>query len=941
MSNETIVAPLLLAVLAAIGLQLPSAIAQAGDPVHPVLAHQITERDPGKLAEQLATIMGMSEEEVLALVPVQTPTFFCGCPNCKVGRFDGEFDMEWTPEQPYQMRCKHCGHVYPDEENYPTDRTQTATNPLGEQVTVRYHVSGGRDYFIQSKIWHFQREWLGAQTYELAKAYRVTGKPEYARRAALILDRFAQVFPGWCVIVQYSGGDRQYTSLQYRYLPPEECQARYNIAKYPTHHGGKWHDHWMHEIPNTPALAYDLIYDSPELDRLGDELGVDLRKRIENDFLRLPVEFCLQSIPRSWYGDNRPRWVVYIINIGRVIGEPEYVHFGYHWLKDMFAGRYVGLYRDGMSFQPFSYHYQTFDNCRLHVAALKGYSDPPGYVGKEDGLHLENLNMREEIANYAHVTRAPAVVNYPGRNTAPLGDAWPSAKPISPDEESSCAILPAFGHARLGAGRGEGQVQAHMRFSGGGGHMHPDSLSMSLFAFGREMLCDIGYHRVSGYRFWSFCTMGHNTAVIDRAWQAYPGPDCGNLRLYVPDLPGLSAVEASAEAGYPDLAQAYRRLLLLVTVDEAHPYVVDIFEVKGGSTHDWFMHGSADREQSATSSLSLAALAGERPLLAPGEEWVEPSDGMIWGSPQSWRDRLKPYGVLRNVRSAASDADCSFTLTYDDQPRLGTRIHLPGGRPRQLFLCEAPSLRRFAGPTNQAADMPYMPQIIEHRTGEAPLASTFIAVTEPFNDGPRIAAVRRLRTTTDDERAVAIQIEAGGRIDTVLVALDGAAGVRVAGPDAAALDGRIGLLSEVDGNIVSAYIVGGTQLTKGDFRLSSPTASYEGEIEAATRVADGAESDAFVTSAPRPPGVNPRGAWLIATHPDGHTSGHAVERIESRDGKTWIHLTDDHGLRIDGDTVEEVNHPSRRSEGVSRFCILTASTARPVALPAASARAVQ
>jgi len=927
MQNGTIVTLLIFTVLLSIRMEGSQAVAQTPKAEHPVVSHSITERNPEKLAEQLATIMAMGEEELLALVPIQTPTFFCGCPNCKTGRYDGEFDMEWAPEEPYQMRCKHCGHIYPDEENYPMDRTQTATNPLGEEVTIHYHVSGGHDYFLQSKIWHFQKEWLRSQTYELAKAYHVTRKPEYARRAALILDRFAQVFPGWCVMVQYSGGDREYTSLPYHYLPPDECKSKYNLT-YPTHTGGKWHDHWMHEVPSTLALAYDLIYDSPELDRLSEELGVDVRKRIENDFLRLPVDFCLETIPEEWYGDNRPRWVVHIINIGRIIGDPEYVHFGYHWLKDMFNGKHVGIYPDGMSFQPFSYHYQTFSNCRLHIAALRGHSDPPGYVGKQDGLHLAALDMTKEIPNYAKVTSAPAVVDYPGRNTVSLGDAFRGSRPINPEEESSCAILPAFGHARLGAGKGENQVQAHLRFTGGGGHMHPDSLSMALYAFGREMLCDVGYHKNSGYRFWGFCTMGHNTVAIDRKWQAYPGADCCDLQTYIPNLPGLAAFQASAEHSYPDLAQVYERLLLLVTTDEEHPYVVDVFQVRGGSMHDWFMHGSADHDQTATSSLPLTKLPGDRPMLAPDEEWRETSDEQIWNSPTSWRAALKPYGVLRNVETAESADDWAVTFTYDDEPKLGTRIHLLSGQDRELFLCESPSLRRFEGPTNQAASMPYMPQIVARRTGQAPLESVFIAVTEPFCDGPHISAVERLQTVPADENRVALQIRAGNRTDTVLIALDGAAGVRTAGSDVAVLDGRFGLISEVDGNVVAAYLVGGKELTKGSFSLTAQTAVYEGEIEAATRIEDGAETNAFITSAPRPPGMKLRGAWMLVTHGDGRTHGYQIEQVENRAGQTWIQLTDDHGLRINGDTTQEVYRPNRTFKGPNRFRIYATAMTR-------------
>jgi len=103
---------------------------------------------------------------------------------------------------------------------------------------------------------------------------------------------------------------------------------------------------------------------------------------------------------------------------------------------------------------------------------------------------------------------------------------------------------------------------------------------------------------------------------------------------------------------------------------------------------------------------------------------------------------------------------------------------------------------------------------------------------------------------------------------------------------------------------------------------------YEGEIEAATRIEDGAETNAFITSAPRPPGMKLRGAWMLVTHGDGRTHGYQIEQVENRAGQTWIQLTDDHGLRINGDTTQEVYRPNRTFKGPNRFRIYATAMTR-------------
>ncbi|MCK4284302.1 MAG: heparinase II/III family protein [Candidatus Brocadiae bacterium] len=855
-------------------------------------------RDPGLKKSQakalesgVERVMAMNEQEMLALAPVQTAIVFCGCPNCDHGQQEWN-QLTWTIEKPHELQCRFCGHVYPSEK-YPMDRSQTTRNPQGKRVTVRYHLdAAGNDHFFGSKVWAFQKRWLVRQAVDLARAYHVTHQAEYARRAALIIDRFAQLYPTYCVVYQWPFRKRRYSS---RTKPPFPAA------------GGKWGRWIPDEIPYRLPLAYDLIYDSTELDRLSQELGADVRKRIENDFFRAAVAYTLTSADFTF--NMVPQFATAMVRIGRIIGEPEYIHWVCDWL-----GRFVQTQfcYDGAWHEAPSYHYTVAHGLTRALEELKGYSDPPGYVGREDGLHFDDLDLEKELPLLRKVWAAPTTIDYPDGRACPVHDTWGHGMhggKLKPKRKSSCRILPGYGHAVLGTGKGPDQVQAHLHFSGAYGHHHCDNLNFSLFAFGREMFSDLGYSHTK-LRYWATCSVGHNLLVIDRSDQPRFGHNTdADLLMYVPDVGGLSVVEARGERGYPGLAEVYRRLVMLVSLDGTDPYVVDVFHAKGGRTHDWLLHGSADHDQAARCSLKLSPRKGT--LLQKGERWVEP-----YGESAT----LLPYGLMRNVRTAKTAKKWSATLTYRDRPDLGVRTHVMGGRATDVFLCETPSMRR-AGRDDGLLYQYLMPQLVVRRRGRRPLESVFVAVHEPFRGKPQLTRAELLEPARATGDVVALRVRLGPRTDTILISLDGPACVECSGKGGASLEGRIGFISQEAGVTSAAYLIGGTRLAGHDFELTADAATFEGEIEAAERKADGAPSDAFVTSADLPAGRKLRGSWMIVTHPGGRTHGYGIERVEKRGEKTWIHLSDDHGLRIAGRRTEECYFPQRTFRGTNRFVI--------------------
>ena len=857
------------------------------------------------LEAEVERVMSMSEEELIALIPLRPTIRWMDCPNCSEGTGDEALQIfDWTIEKPNQITCKYCGHVYPSDK-YLMNQCEDITTGNMERFRASYHLdSQGNDYYFEDHIKYRHQWWLVRQAHALAQAYHLTKKPRYARRAALIIDRFAQVFPGYVILYQWPNIRRHYLSFSYNEV---------------IYHGGRWSYCKVWEIPRNLLLAYDLIYESAELDKLSEELNTDIRDRIEKDFFMAIAEYLKEfktPIPLSNVANDTASGFA---RLGIILGRPEYVHMAYRWIMEMLSKEY---YYDGMWKEcAVGYHVHITEGIAGVVDELEGYSDPPNYQDPVDRLHFENLDLRKDIPILKKALSAHEKISYPNGRYCPVHDTLWYKSHDKPLDESACQILPGVGHAVLGCGRDQRQTQVHFHFSGNHGHQHCDNLNLFLFAYGREVICDLGYTR-SKMRMWFTSSLAHNLVVINRQNQSYRDHQRkGDLLMYIPNLTGLSAIEASGKQGYPDVADVYKRLTILVSTDENSPYVVDIFHVKGGFVHDWSIHGSANHDQTASCSLNLSSMEGERPMLEEGETFVEPTGQY---------DQFNYYGLLKNVKKTSSSDNWYADFTYEDNPNLGVRIHMLGGSETEVFLCESPSVRRgreegslFVS-DSRVYDY-YMPQLIARRIGIAPLESIFVSVIEPISGESQITSVERITTEPSDDQFIALEVNRNNGTDTVLIALEDNASFKTERVNSISIKGRIGLISRIGQDVRTAFLVGGTELRSADLELTSPVAFYEGEIEGTIRVETGGTSNAFITATLLPTGTDLRNFWIIVTHGDGTTQGYGIDHVERKDGKTRIHIVDDHGLKIEGNTTEECFFPRRKIKGKNRFCIYTVS----------------
>ena len=850
----------------------------------PVYQVSLTEKEVARMKRRVRAVMTLSEAEMVALIPDKTGFRFVGCPDCDAGAQEGQ--LRWSIRDPHRVQCRYCEMVFPNE-RYPDNQIQTVVNPVGETVTYPFwEDKTGFRYYFRAKAWREARVYFAAIAEDLGELYQATGDATYARRAVLILDAFARYYPGF--LVSY---DRPHEQKGFVFEPP-----------YPNN-GGKW-GRWRHdEMPTNLVMAYDAIYTSGELERLSDAVGIDVKKRIEDDFFRGAIR--QDRYHGILYTNASPHIYRGYAVIGRVLGDPELVHEAVRRSIGLFESQFYadGFWHEGS----LGYHRMTMAGMQVVFDALKGYSDPLGYVS-DDGMRYDNLDLERDIAIVKKASRLLDICRYPDGRWIPMHDAWayrdsrrvdPNVKPL---EQSHSTLLPGVGHAWLGRGKGEHQVQVHLHFSGAYGHAHADNLNLMLFAKGQELLSDVGYTHTQ-YRSWTVSTLCHNTVLIDEEEQERSnrkGIIDGSLLAFEAAYNPVQWVEASGEGVYPGLAEEYRRLVMLVNVGGEDHYVVDLFRVRGGDQRDWVMHGSADVDMRTETNVPLQHY-GEN--LLPGVKVRFPEHERDQGDAEG---RNVSLAFFQNVLHSDRVQDARVTFHGDD---VAVRIHLVGLKDSELFVGDAPSVRR-ADEDEPLLDQFRMPMLMVRQKGRSP--SRFMAVHEPFRNKAFIDSVE---VEDIGERGVYLKVRHQGSTDHIVLQ----SGTEVFRMGDLTFQGEVGFVREQDGEARVLGLWGGEKVQWQITRLTGG-GIYTGQVTDVLRIEDGAPYHALVVN-----GLSEMddidGAVAVVTFGDGTTRGLRVQRLEGE----HVILEDDPGFRVTNTGMAHCFFPLREIEGTVQFQIRTSA----------------
>lgn len=542
----------------------------------------------------------------------------------------------------------------------------------------------------------------------------------------------------------------------------------------------------------------------------------------------------LKRYPRPDFRNLLPYQIEGLIQYGRVTENADWVHEAVSLIHDLY---YVAFYPDGMWREATpAYHRQVRGNLASAMNLLSGYSDPEGYLNTDTNRRFDDLDLAAEFGGYLqNMDSAMDKIMLPDGLLPALNDSDPGYVHASPRHSTQSALLGASGFAILGSGEGDRQQQVMLKFSGTHGHEHLDMLNLHWYALGRRLFDETRYRPMPGSsstREWHTMTASHNTVVIDernqlnrfagsrefgpddsiRGYVNYHSRDVlggtrhqGDLLLFDGRGKPVQVVEVEGRNAYGELAEIYRRNLVKVQTPGSG-YIVDIFRVKGGSVHDYMLHGALHQPYEARVSLE-----------------TEPVN-------------LTLHKYIQVSQFAATGAPWKLDFVYPDGAR--SRSHVLWPQTADLYLGEAPAINRlesapFVAIRNEETD------------------SVFVVVHEANREDSGIVSARLLLQPQGAKGPLAVEIDLGnGRVDRVMVG-DAQKSVRLesSAEQRIEFEGSLSWSREVGGEVEQAMLWDGKYLRHNGvslIELSEP--AFQGEVLGTLRRSQGDPFDAIIVS---------------------------------------------------------------------------------------------
>lgn len=895
-----------------------------------------------------------SDEELWSLIPGQdlprtidvtwdynkTPRkvgcLVCGEKINSFGNYPYQPDI-W--ENPWKLTCPSCGAVFPtnDFQKYYEsaideralfnpgrgDRSllYNAEHPDPDDPLHKFGVDDGFGYTDEAgrthkfigyygwRLWVQIRYGIG----HLATAYLYTGDPVYARKAALMLDRVADVYPdmdwapyaamGW----YHSDGSSKMGKIEGRIW--ETGALRSLVDSYDAILSGTVDNPELYaflsrqaetfELPGGKGTRADLVRNVDEnIIRCGAQAIMDKRIWGNEGMHQSAMAACAVTLDSETDSARYLAWVfeetggnipgIILTNIDRDgcggEGAPGYSLLWNHQIGDL-AKRladYPGYDRNDI-FRDFpQFRMTAISAWRLCVL---GMAIPPiGDSGATGVITTSPLNA-QAIAEAFEYTGDPwtarAAIEANGGTAEGLRGSIYGPEPEKLPErlEQAAAAesldgpggrnLTGFGLASLEFGSGAEGSALWTYYGRMDKHGNSDRLNLGLYAFGVDLAPDLGYPEFAAswpHRdFWTDGTISHNTVVVDGLPQNVTLS--GQPRMFKV-FPSLRAVEVDSPDVYPGVVSEYGRLLLWVEAPQGGHYGVDLFRVSGGSEHLYSFHGPPGAVRAGTRGRTLA-LEGQARGTYAGEDVAY---GAVVGVKAG-------YSFLYNVERRWMPPE-SLVLDWEAEDgyrdvKAADAVHL---RLHSVTPLTELALADGDPPQNKPGNPRRIRYALLSRTGDD-LETVFSSVLEPYRRQPFIRSVSRLPGAQG--RQVALRIEmTDGTVDMVLFSPDGDVLQTPHGP---VLNGRLGWLRVRHGEVLEAALVEGESLEYQQAALRAAPA-YTGTVE---RMDTDLEGDGIIhVRGDMPEGAVLKGEHIVIEN-DGRVN--ACYRIfgAEREGELW------------------------------------------------------
>jgi len=854
-----------------------------------------------KVIEKARIWVAKSDEELWSMVPGQDlprtidVTYdgrsdgpkFLGCVVCgdkisKYGNYPYNPDFE---KMPWKLTCPSCKSVFPtndfgeyyksaidehglfDPAKGDTSLLFNVDHPDPKDPLHKFGVDDGFGYVDKNgrahkyigyytwKYWEYLNDGLAA----LADAFIYTGDQAYARKAAILLDRIADVYPsmdwkpyadrGW----YHSDGGSKLGKIEgsiwetgvVRKFADSYDKILSGTVDNPELYSFLEQQSKKYELPN-PKGTRQLFVKNVDQGILKTAFEAVLSRQIRGNqgMHQLTVATCAIALNTE---PTTSQWLDWLFEPnGGAIPGLMIAHFdrdgtsdegapGYAFIWGRLMNELGGLLAD---FPQYTKHHIFSDFPQFRAAFTAGYrmaalGIATPNIGDSGSTGLVNRYVDPQfIADGYYYTRDPeiAIAAYRANGNSGKGlrlDIF-SENPEAVSREiqdigelagprpEGGYLMSGFGLALLESGTGASGLAIASNYGRTKMHAHPDMLNFDLFAFGNWLAPDHGYPefatRIPSNTEWTGSTLSHNLVFVNEkpqkeVWGGY-------TRLFK-QLKGFGVFELDGKKAYPDTKEYARTMFLIGGADgdkiDSNAYVIDIFRVDGGNDHVYSFHGPPG--DIAVENLLLKAL--EKGTYA-GED-IEKGTAAK-GTPIG-------YSFLYNVRRDKTPP-AKFMLDWKvEQGYRGVGqdddIHL-----RMYGLTPVDDIALADGdpPQNKPGNPKKLGYVLMHRAG-TDINSTFVSVFEPYRNKPFIKSVERL---DDSKHVIVLKVEKiDGSIDYIIYNSSPEQEVQVA--DGISMKGKVGFIQERKGDVQRGILVDGSVLRYKSMTLES-TGQLTGKV---------------------------------------------------------------------------------------------------------------
>lgn len=737
---------------------------------------------------------GLSDEDLRGFLSELTPFRSVYCPDNPVRRW-----YNWRFEPPDRIVCLDGDgsefYIYD-----PTDETED-WNPQGR---LRFDRA---NHVIDNVV-------------GLAASYHLNGNRRHGEQAAVILHRFAEVWPGWKI---------KHVNRRSFHDEPFLLAGRlggWNIAD------GRALG-WMAEV-------YELL-------RHTDLLSEGDKEFIEEYLFREAIDFFIHpgnqlGFQSGSIGNDEPAIYTGLAKIAVALEDDDLMEWVIDEVMEVFNPERGVFHGDGFWYEgAMNYHMMSvtlfldFPQVIAGYGGLDPFSDPqfegllraldaPMRFMWPDGSsppindgHRSPYSVGQVPPTYAellfHGTGDPAHLAMAELLAAKAGfPRWQSAislrfPPIEdsevpdPPDTLPSELFPDMGYAHIRHGsRLDDQAVYTLIYTSMVPHGHYDNSAFTIFAHGHEMAMDIGYLFDEYTRGWATTTLGHNTVTVNRRQQRDVSPTrTGDLLFETLNEP-IQAVETDSPFVYGE-TDVYRRLVAVMPINEDDSYMVDVFRVSGGDVHDWRL------QSNGVGGISFSGV-GE------WASWPGSEDYRVTYFNRVLTDHPSPF---QDAEIASPDPDgwqAEWTVSPGDEVRY--RVHFLPAPGDQVVRASIPAARDY----NRSDIDARMPGLMIHRQASE---STFIALHEPARGDYHIESVERLDASSNCPDPVGILVVlSSGETHIILSATcdDGLSTVEVDGVEIE-FSGRFSsLILDGDKSLLDAQLSPGGNLLMGGDSLS-------------------------------------------------------------------------------------------------------------------------